>query len=98
MAFRCAVGVSRGLFALLVIVIGVLSALALVVVGLVEMPWPMLLLGLVATLYGFQYLIEGNRVQEIGIAAAEPVAESIGRKLQRRPAQPVLTTPLPRMS
>lgn len=67
-------------FALLVIVIGVLSALALVVVGLVEMPWPMLLLGLVATLYGFQYLIEGNRVQEIGIAAAEPVAESIGRE------------------
>lgn len=62
-------------FALLVMVIGVLSALGLVVVGLVEMPWPMLLLGLVATLYGFQHLLEGNPVQEMGITAVDVAAE-----------------------
>jgi hypothetical protein len=42
------------LLALLAIAIGVLLALALVLVGLVEAPWPVLLVGLLAALYGLQ--------------------------------------------
>jgi hypothetical protein len=44
--------------ALLAIALGVLSTLGLVLVGLVEMPWPLLLVGLLAALYGFQRLVD----------------------------------------
>ncbi|HIK45680.1 MAG TPA: hypothetical protein IGR64_12475 [Leptolyngbyaceae cyanobacterium M65_K2018_010] len=47
-------------FALLVMVLGVLSLVGLVLVGLVEMPWPLLLVGLIAVLYGFQRLLNVN--------------------------------------
>ncbi len=39
---------------LLAIAVGSLSAIALVTVGLVEAPWQLLLLGLLAALYGLQ--------------------------------------------
>jgi hypothetical protein len=39
---------------LLAIAVGGLSAIALVTVGLVEAPWQLLLLGLIAALYGLQ--------------------------------------------
>ena len=52
----CAWVQSVTFLALLALVIGVLSALSLVLVGLVEAPWPLLLVGLVAVLYGLQRL------------------------------------------
>ena len=36
--------------------VGIFTALTLVLVGLVEMPWPVLLVGLIAVIYGFQRL------------------------------------------
>jgi len=47
-------------FALLAVVIGVLSALGLVLVGLIEMPWPFLLIGLLAVLYGLQRSMDAS--------------------------------------
>ncbi|MFM7530246.1 MAG: hypothetical protein ACKO63_17480 [Nodosilinea sp.] len=37
--------------------VGIFTALTLVLVGLVEMPWPVLLVSLIAVIYGFQRLI-----------------------------------------
>lgn len=37
--------------------VGIFTALTLVLVGLVEMPWPLLLFGLIAVIYGFQKLM-----------------------------------------
>ncbi len=37
--------------------VGIFTALTLVLVGLVEMPWPVLLVGLIAVIYGFQRLM-----------------------------------------
>jgi hypothetical protein len=45
------------LLALLALAIGGLAILALVIIGLVEAPWPLLLVGLLAALYGLQRLL-----------------------------------------
>lgn len=37
--------------------VGIFTALTLALVGLVEMPWPVLLFGLIAVIYGFQKLM-----------------------------------------
>ncbi len=64
-------------FALLAIVIGVLSALGLVLVGLLEMPWPLLLIALLATLYGFQRLMGAEtEVLALGEQADRAATES----------------------
>jgi hypothetical protein len=47
-------------FSLLAIAVGILSAMSLVVVGLVEAPWPVLLTGLLAALYGLQRIVQGT--------------------------------------
>ncbi len=39
------------------IAVGIFTVLILVLVGLVEMPWPILLVGLIAVIYGFQRLM-----------------------------------------
>lgn len=52
--------------ALLAIAIGVLLVLSLVLVGLVEAPWPVLLVGLLAALYGLQReLIESQAFEPL---------------------------------
>ena len=47
---------------LLAIAVGIVSALGLVVVGLVEAPWQVLLLGLLAALYGLQRQIWASQL------------------------------------
>jgi hypothetical protein len=50
--------------ALLAIAIGVLLSLALVLVGLVEAPWPVLLVGLLVAFYGLQRLLGESQAEE----------------------------------
>ncbi len=55
--------------ALLATAVGIVSAIALVVVGLVEAPWQLLLFGLLAALYGLQRQIWASEsITEIGSA------------------------------
>ncbi|PZV09398.1 MAG: hypothetical protein DCF32_02395 [Leptolyngbya sp.] len=54
---------------LLATAVGIVSAIALVVVGLVEAPWQLLLFGLLAALYGLQRQIwVSESVTEVGSA------------------------------
>ncbi|MBD1917162.1 MULTISPECIES: DUF4278 domain-containing protein [Cyanophyceae] len=54
---------------LLATAVGIVSAIALVVVGLVEAPWQLLLFGLLAALYGLQRQIWASEsVIEVGSA------------------------------
>jgi hypothetical protein len=62
---------------LLAIAVGIISAAGLMVVGLVEAPWQVLLLGLLAALYGLQRQVW----------ASDLVAQA------NRPADPVLASP-----
>jgi hypothetical protein len=56
--------------ALLAMAIGVLLVLALVLVGLVEAPWPVLLVGLLAALYGLQRELAESQAMPPDIAVA----------------------------
>jgi hypothetical protein len=49
---------------LLTIAVGSLAAVGLVVVGLVEAPWQLLLLGLLAALYGLQRQVGATEVED----------------------------------
>jgi hypothetical protein len=61
--------------ALLAIALGVLLALTLVLVGLVEAPWPVLLIGLLAALYGLQReLTESQAVIPPKITVSKPTS------------------------
>ncbi len=51
---------------LLAIAVGTLSAIALVMVGLVEAPWQLLLLGLLAALYALQRQVGASEPLTIG--------------------------------
>ena len=54
---------------LLATAVGIVSAIALVIVGLVEAPWQLLLFGLLASLYGLQRQIWASEsVTEVGSA------------------------------
>jgi hypothetical protein len=53
---------------LLAIAVGILSAIALLMVGLVEAPWQLLLVGLLAALYGLQ--------RQVGASEAIDLADS----------------------
>ncbi|MGF1568254.1 MAG: hypothetical protein ACFCVD_09325 [Nodosilinea sp.] len=77
-------------FALLAIAVGVLAAMALVLVGLLEAPWPLLLAGLLMVFYGFQRLGENASPGEFAPLPAELVKLS---EPDRGPAQKDLSTP-----
>ncbi len=58
---------------LLATAVGILSAMGLVVVGLVEAPWQVLLTGLLAALYGLQRVVNGgDEVQMLGMSLRSP--------------------------
>jgi hypothetical protein len=65
---------------LLAIAVGTLSAIALLAVGLVEAPWQLLLVGLLAALYGLQ--------RQVG--TSEPLAQA-----DSVVAAPLVTTKIP---
>lgn len=52
--------------ALLAIAIGVLLALSLVLIGLLEAPWPVLLVGLLVALYGLQRVLGDGQDMPLG--------------------------------
>ncbi|HZG39102.1 MAG TPA: DUF4278 domain-containing protein [Nodosilinea sp.] len=64
---------------LLAIAVGITSALGLVVVGLVEAPWQVLLLGLLAALYGLQRQIEASQsvAQASELEGAQAIASNV---------------------
>ncbi|TVQ11041.1 MAG: hypothetical protein EA368_06265 [Leptolyngbya sp. DLM2.Bin27] len=68
-------------FSLLAIAVGILSAMGLVVVGLVEAPWPILLTGLLAALYGLQRIVQGTGEGQM-----------LRMPLRSQPASPVVAT------
>lgn len=75
------------LLALLAMAIGGLLVLSLVLVGLFEAPWPILLVGLLAALYGLQRLLpEGQGLASLAeVEPASPVAEpQPGQEQQNR--------------
>ncbi len=55
---------------LLATAVGIVSAIALLVVGLVEAPWQLLLIGLLAALYGLQRQIWANEAAMRNSSAA----------------------------
>ncbi|MBE9136575.1 DUF4278 domain-containing protein [Nodosilinea sp. LEGE 07088] len=56
---------------LLTIAVGSLAAVGLVVVGLVEAPWQLLLLGLLAALYGLQRQVGATEVEDLSNPSPE---------------------------
>ncbi|HSM83174.1 MAG TPA: hypothetical protein VLS96_15900 [Nodosilinea sp.] len=61
---------------LLATAVGVMSAIALMVVGLVEAPWQLLLLGLLVALYGLQRQVwASDAAGSIGDLTAAPDAD-----------------------
>ncbi|MEO1069591.1 MAG: DUF4278 domain-containing protein [Cyanobacteria bacterium J06638_6] len=56
---------------LLTIAVGSLAAVGLVVVGLVEAPWQLLLLGLLAALYGLQRQVGATEVENLSNPSPE---------------------------
>jgi len=63
---------------LLAIAVGILSAMGLVVVGLVEAPWQVLLTGLLAALYGLQRVVNGGgEAQLLGMPMRSPPSSQV---------------------
>ena len=74
--------------ALLAMAIGTLLVLSLVLVGLVEAPWPVLLVGLLAALYGLQ--------RELTESQAMPPPEITGAKAEFPPSRAATISPASR--
>ncbi len=63
---------------LLATAVGILSAMGLVVVGLVEAPWQVLLTGLLAALYGLQRVVNGgSEGQMLGMPLRSPPSSQV---------------------
>ncbi|MEB3251474.1 MAG: hypothetical protein VKO01_04975 [Cyanobacteriota bacterium] len=65
--------------------VGIFTALTLVLVGLVEMPWPVLLVGLIAVIYGFQRLTAAQNQAWEDNNSASTVASSQTPKAATNP-------------
>jgi xanthosine utilization system XapX-like protein len=81
--------------------VGIFTALALVLVGLVEMPWPVLLVGLIGVIYGFQRLmaaqVQGWQTDNwLTTTTPSPTAESkVNPKVNQTVYRGVRTNPGP---
>lgn len=74
--------------ALLATAVGIVSAIALLVVGLVEAPWQLLLVGLLAALYGLQRQIWANEsALQNSSAAVTPNSAKEGKTVLSNPSQ-----------
>ncbi len=72
---------------LLAIAVGSLSAIALVTVGLVEAPWQLLLLGLIAALYGLQRQSQASDSISQEWASPEATSEPAAKATSTSPDQ-----------
>ena len=79
---------------LLATAVGILSAMGLVVVGLVEAPWPVLLTGLLAALYGLQRVVNGGgEAQMLGMSLRLPSpSQTVEHKAPESAAGPAPAT------
>jgi hypothetical protein len=72
--------------ALLAIAIGVLLAISLVLVGLIEAPWPVLLVGLLAALYGLQRVLVESQALPLSEIELQSKPQSKTSVLPRDPS------------
>ncbi len=80
---------------LLATAVGILSAMGLVVVGLVEAPWQVLLTGLLAALYGLQRVVNGGgEAQMLGMLLRSPSpSQAVEHQAQEAADVPAPATP-----
>lgn len=79
---------------LLATAVGIVSAIALVIVGLVEAPWQLLLIGLLAALYGLQRQIWASEsITQVGSAVLPTDLNVESSSVLTNPSQVEVSTP-----